>query len=198
MTDVAGRLVRLAAGAGLGLAYDAAEQHAAYVALLAKWNRKINLTSLELLPPDDAALRRLIVEPLTAAAVISQDDRTLMDLGSGGGSPAIPLKIACPWLQLSMVESKAKKCAFLREAARSLRLTGVQVQQTRFEDLDSSADVDLISFRAVRADANFWQTVFGLLSPRGRVIWFGGVDTEVPLGLQIVSAGAPLVLSVTR
>ncbi|MBW8866026.1 MAG: class I SAM-dependent methyltransferase, partial [Acidobacteria bacterium] len=110
-------------------AADALEQ---YFSLLARWNPKVNLTALPLNPPGDETFDRLFVEPVVAAAHIEPlnfRDAPLkwIDLGSGGGSPAIPLKIVRPSWHLTMVEAKERKAAFLREAIRALRLQEADV-----------------------------------------------------------------------
>lgn len=91
---------------------------AAYLRLLHRWNQRVNLTGFDLAKPTDEALDRLIAEPLAAARLIESGDRTALDIGTGSGSPAIPLKLACPWLLSVWYESRAKKSAFLREAVR--------------------------------------------------------------------------------
>ena len=100
----------------------------AYFRLLAQWNATINLTALPLDAPTDETFDRLLVEPLVAARQIpSHTPSVWVDLGSGGGSPAIPLKIARPALRLTMIESKERKSAFLREVIRALGLVDATV-----------------------------------------------------------------------
>lgn len=164
-----------------------------YFGLLAKWNAKINLTSLPLDPLSDEAIDRLLVEPVVAAKHIRQSDRLAIDLGSGGGSPGFPLKISAPWIRLVLVEAKARKCAFLREVARQLPLVDVEVAHGRFEDLLTRPDLhesaDLVSVRAVRADQNLWSSVQAFLKPGGRVLWFTSANSPQtpvlpPLGVE--------------
>jgi 16S rRNA (guanine527-N7)-methyltransferase len=152
--------------------------------LLAKWNATVNLTSLQIDPPDAAAIERLIEEPVRAARFVRPADRLAVDLGSGGGSPALPLKIACPWLRFVLVESRGRKCAFLREVVRELELELVEVVHGRFEDVASRSDLaaqaDLVTCRAIRPDDQFWSAVSELLAPSGRVLWFGGNERGIP------------------
>src|SRR5207302_1163702 len=98
----------------------------AYFRLLARWNATINLTALPLAEPTNETFDRLFVEPLTAAPFVLDAGQVWFDLGSGGGSPALPLKIARPSLRLTMVESKSRKAAFLREATRQLGLESTE------------------------------------------------------------------------
>ena len=159
-------------------------QHAAYLKLLARWNATVNLTSLQVDPPDARAVERLIEEPLRAAQFVRPDDRLAIDIGSGGGSPALPLKIACPWLRYVLVESRERKCAFLREAVRELGLRDVEVFAGRFEDLPSrlglESGADLISCRAVRLNDQLWDAASSLVAPSGRLLWFGGDPLGFP------------------
>jgi 16S rRNA (guanine527-N7)-methyltransferase len=167
---------------------------AEYFGLLAKWNKTINLTALDVEQPSEKAVDRLIIEPTAAAAALLAligDDppRTLLDVGSGGGSPAIPLKIALgPACQLHMVESKGRKAAFLRETIRQLKLENAQVHNERLEELHTEPGlygrVGVLSVRAVRTDQAFWTTSAGFLTADGFLLWF---RTAVPSGDQDAS-----------
>jgi len=152
-----------------------------YIGLLTKWNKRINLTALSVEPLTDEAIDRLVVEPLAAARKVRPTDRLAIDIGSGGGSPAIPLKIAAPQLRLVMVEVKVRKSAFLREAVRQLNLADVAVENRRFEELLSRPDLletaDLVTLRAVRADRKLWRGLQAFLRPGGRLFWFGAGAT---------------------
>jgi 16S rRNA (guanine527-N7)-methyltransferase len=148
-----------------------------YFRLLAQWNAKMNLTALPLDPPTDETFDRLLVEPLAASRQIQAGVASVwFDLGSGGGSPAIPLKIARPQLRLTMVESKERKGAFLREVARTLELTGTLVLTARFEEAATSHEylgkVDVVTVRAVKTDHELFETAEKLLSPTGRLLLF--------------------------
>ena len=65
------------------------EKLCAYFGLLAKWNKRLNLTALSVDPPTDEAIDRLLVEPAMAIQAVESTDLSLIDLGSGGGSPAV-------------------------------------------------------------------------------------------------------------
>ena len=109
--DFRTRLARRAKKAGVFLSDELAAQLTSYYDLLSHWNRKINLTALD--QPDDA-IDRLLLEPVLAARYLPPAISSLMDIGSGGGSPAIPLKLCAQAASLTMVEAKARKSAFLR------------------------------------------------------------------------------------
>jgi 16S rRNA (guanine527-N7)-methyltransferase len=114
----------------------------------------MNLTALPLDGLPDKTLDRLFIEPLGAARYVPKSPLAWLDIGSGGGSPAIPLKVLRRQARLTMVESKARKAAFLREVVRALELKGSDVQNVRFEQLTdpASPSVDLVTVRAVKAD----------------------------------------------
>ena len=182
MSDLAARVLERARAAGAPVTANLAAQAAEYLALLARWNERINLTGFSLSPPDDAAIDRLIVEPLAAAQFVAPTDRTVVDVGSGGGSPALPLKMARPDLSFLLVESKSRKVAFLREAARTLHLDRVEAEATRLETLVArptrQAAADVVTIRAVRIDAAFLDVLKTLLRPGGRVFVFTGADNS--------------------
>ena len=173
--DFTTRLIRRATRAGLFLTDDLIEQLATFYALLSRWNQKINLTALH--DPDEA-IDRLILEPLLAARYMPASAQSLMDVGSGGGSPAIPLKLAVPRLALTMVEVKARKSAFLREAVRQLELNQADVETARIEELLAKPDLheayDVLSMRAVRVEARTLHTLQAFLKSHGQMFLFRG------------------------
>jgi 16S rRNA (guanine527-N7)-methyltransferase len=175
------RVNERAAAAGIELSASLTDGLVAYLEMLARWNRRINLTAFDLDAPSDDALDRLVIEGVGAARLVRREDRRAIDIGSGGGSPAIPLLLAAPWLEMVLVESRSRKAAFLREAARSLPVS-FGVETARVEDFAASngaGPFDLATFRAVRADVGLWNAVDGLLGPGGRVLWFGGIGQVI-------------------
>ena len=157
---------------------------AAYVELLARWNKKINLTALPVEPLSDEAADRLIVEPVLGARRLLPSEKFLIDVGTGGGSPAIPLAIMAPDVRLVMVEVKVRKCAFLREVVRQLGLRGVGVENCRVEELLSRSEyheaVDVVTVRAVRPDRRLLMAIQAFLKPGGRLFWFGAEASQKP------------------
>jgi 16S rRNA (guanine527-N7)-methyltransferase len=191
------RLAKRARKANVTLDAQASESLAAYYRLLEFWNEKVNLTAFSLKDAPDEAIDRLLIEPLVAARHLHGSHGhghvhgphlgprpRLLDIGSGGGSPAIPLKIAIPSLQLVMVESKTRKSAFLREAARHLNLTDTSVETVRAEDLLTRPELhesqDLVSIRAVRVEQKLLNSIQAFLRLGGRILLFRtstGTDT---------------------
>jgi len=152
---------------------------ALYLQILSKWNRRINLTSLSLDEFPAKTIDRLIVEPLVAATFVGDQAASWFDLGSGGGSPAIPLKIVRPALVLTMVESRSKKASFLREAIRELGLERTAIEESRIEELPKALEktAELITVRAVKLDAPIDAAIRQLLHRHGRLLWFGNTAT---------------------
>jgi len=173
----------------------------AYFHLLQFWNQKVNLTAFSLEAAPDEAIDRLLIEPLVVAKhlhgthsaqghgglhgpQLSPHPRAL-DIGSGGGSPAIPLKLAMPALSLTMVESKTRKSAFLREAVRHLNLSEASVETARAEDLLTRPELvetqDLVTIRAVRIEQRLLTKIQAFLRLGGRILLFRSTaGTEVP------------------
>jgi 16S rRNA (guanine527-N7)-methyltransferase len=180
--DLPSRIIRRAGRVGVNVDFALAGALGGYLDLLRRWNRKINLTGLEVESPADEAIDRLVVEPLVAAKSLLASDQLIIDVGSGGGSPAIPLKLAVPRLRVILVEAKVRKSAFLREAIRQLGLSDLDVETRRFEELVSRADLqeaaDVITLRAVRVDGGVMKGLQALLRPAGRVFWFGSGGTR--------------------
>ena len=171
-----------------------ARELASFIGLMAKWNATLNLTGLPLDPMSDEAIRRLLLEPLAAAALVPADVRVALDIGSGGGSPAIPLKLARRDIHFVLVESKSRKCAFLREAVRHLALTGIEVVNGRLAEVASRVEmqskVDLVTVRAVRLDSELWDAAHRTLVPGARALLFGKVAAapSLPRGYEILDA----------
>ena len=192
------RLARRARRAGLHVSAELADRLEAYLRLLALWNEKVNLTALDLSGATDEAMDRLLVEPILAARHLPGVAVTLMDVGSGGGSPAIPMKLAVPALDLVMVEAKTRKSAFLREAVRHLDLLSARVENARYEELLARPDlheaIDVVTLRAVRVEVRVLMSLQAFLKPGGDLFLFRGrAGAEVPATLT-----PPLVWQVTH
>jgi 16S rRNA (guanine527-N7)-methyltransferase len=159
----------------------------AYFALLGKWNEKVSLTSLRVADADDAAIDRLLIEPLLAAKYLPASSATIVDIGSGGGSPAVPLKLAAPGMALVMVESKSRKAAFLREVIRQLGLERTTVAAARFETLlarpEMTESAEVVTIRAVRVDSKTLVALQQFLKPGGAIFLLGTAVSAAELGL---------------
>jgi 16S rRNA (guanine527-N7)-methyltransferase len=111
---------------------DAAARFDRYLALLLERNAQFNLTAIR--EPDEIR-RRHFADSLELLKVCDFTAKRVADVGSGAGFPGLPLKIAEPSLELTLVEATGKKCAFLREVCDTLGLEGVTVLHARAEEL---------------------------------------------------------------
>lgn len=122
-----------------------------YAALLKKWQAVQNLVSRETL---GAIWERHFADSLQVLSLLSPEDREFLDLGSGGGFPALPLAIASKGLDrhFVLVEPTARKVSFLRTVARELDLN-VAVIGRRSDEIDSreTPEPDVITSRALAA-----------------------------------------------
>ncbi|MCG2575711.1 16S rRNA (guanine(527)-N(7))-methyltransferase RsmG [Dechloromonas sp. XY25] len=167
----------LAAGlADLGIELPAAAQHKllAFRDLLLKWNKTYNLTALR--DPAQAVSHHL----LDSLAILPHvGDGPLLDVGSGGGLPGIPLAIAKPELSVSMVDTVQKKATFLQQAAIELGLKNVTAHHARVEEM--SGQYAQISSRAFAEIGLFVSLTRHLLAPGGRWLAMKGIrpDEEI-------------------
>jgi 16S rRNA (guanine527-N7)-methyltransferase len=112
----------------------------------------------------------------------------VLDIGSGAGFPALPLKLWAPHIHLTLVESNHKKATFLREAARALTLTNINVITDRAEDLAARPDfprTEVVTLRAVEHFAAIIPQAVTLLAPRAT------------LALLIGAAQIPYLMTLT-
>ncbi len=122
------------------------QQLALYVALVERWNRRMNLTAIR----DPKTFVQLhIGESLRCAQLLPGEVTAVMDFGSGAGLPGIPIQVARPELIVTLAESQNKKAAFLREAIRELGLVQTNVYAGRVEDMPAGQQFDLVTLRAV-------------------------------------------------
>ncbi|MGH8528318.1 MAG: 16S rRNA (guanine(527)-N(7))-methyltransferase RsmG [Nevskiales bacterium] len=131
--------------ADLGLKLTAAQRGLLlqYLQEMQRWNRTHNLTAVRAL--DEMVVKHL----LDSLSVLPHlQGSSVLDIGSGGGLPGIPLAIANPRLEMTLLESNGKKCAFLRHAVRALKLPNVKVVQTRLEEFESKEGFDNVIARA--------------------------------------------------
>ena len=155
----------------LGLDPALAEPLLAYLALLARWNATYNLTAIR--DPREMIGKHLLDS--LAMQPFVRDLGTLADLGTGPGLPGIPLAIARPGLQVTLVESNGKKARFLREAARQLKLGNASVVESRIEAFDAPGRFDAITARALATLPLILQLGGHLLQPQGRLLAMKGV-----------------------
>ena len=148
-----------------------------YLHLLSRWSRRVNLVSRrELSVVSTKHLRQALT---MVPVVVSVPRRLVMDLGSGAGFPAIPLKIALPDSYFILVESRRKRAHFLKEVIRSAGLDRIEVVNERIENL-SPVGADLVTARAVTSPDKLLDLVQRHLSPHGWILSTLGEDAVHP------------------
>ena len=149
------------------------EKLLAYLDLLYKWNRVYSLTALK---ADDQAVSHHLLDSLSILPFAPTGN--LLDVGSGGGTPGIPLAIARPELAVTLLDSNTKKAAFLRQAAIELGLNNIAVHSGRVEQYHPDTGFAAITSRAFAELADFVSLSKHLLAPGGRWLAMKGVRPE--------------------
>lgn len=137
--------------------------------MMREWNRHINLTRI--IEPKEAA--RLHYADSLFGGLFIEDSKTILDIGSGAGFPAIPLAILKPDVSVTALESNHKKAVFLFEAKDALELSNLNVARSRVEEFDL-APFDLLTSRALdRAEDIFRPVVKRLARPQRLMLYCG-------------------------
>lgn len=178
---------------GLDLKEDSAEKLSKYSNLLVKWNATYNLTSIE--NPEDV-LTLHIADSLALVrdldALVPIEKCRLMDVGSGGGLPAIPLAIMRPDLSVTMVDAVQKKVIFLRQCIAMCRLSNATAQHFRIEKMQDDKGFDVITSRAFASLKDMIDWTRHLLASNGYWLAMKGkypqaeID-ELPQDVELVS-----------
>jgi 16S rRNA (guanine(527)-N(7))-methyltransferase RsmG len=149
---------------------------AAYCDELHRWNKKINLTGLS----GAEMVRRLVVEPVWIALQLKPTS-VLADIGSGNGSPAIPLHVVGGLQTSHLIEARTKRAAFLRHVATTLKLSGLQVHRARFEEVARTlGTIDWITLQGVALDAELLDSIRQISSATTNVVWITSSAIQAP------------------
>lgn len=165
-----------------------------YASMLYKWNKVYNLTSIT---NADEVLTHHIFDSLATVPVFKQylyKGSSLLDVGSGGGLPAIPIAIIFPDCFVSMVDTVGKKTAFLTQVGVALKLKNLNIYHDRVEYLQSP-HFDVISSRAFSSLSNFISLTEHLLKEGGTWIALKGqypTEEIQGIGSQIKSVIIPI------
>jgi 16S rRNA (guanine527-N7)-methyltransferase len=150
------------------------DQFAIHALELSKWTRKINLTAIS--DPLDMAVKHFL-DSIAPVPMIPKDV-SLLDMGSGGGFPGIPLKVMMPSLSVTLIDASRKKVSFLNHVIRILGLNNIEAIHVRAEDLFRDGNFnpayDIIISRALSSMVNFVQMSLPLLSKDGSIIAMKG------------------------
>jgi 16S rRNA (guanine527-N7)-methyltransferase len=150
---------------------EAIEAMAALDRMLVRWSEKLDLVGFR--SPAER-VRRYFAEPLAAIPWLENGGPEALDIGSGGGSPALPLALCHRRKRWTLLESRRRKALFLEEAARALGLDNVAVRSERFTRCAEEGAFDLITTRGVRLSPGALAEVTRCLGPGGRLLWFSG------------------------
>ena len=149
----------------------------AYCRELTRWSSKINLTALS----GANLVRRLVVEPVWIGLQLNPQG-TLLDIGSGNGSPAIPLNVVSHFSSCHLVEARTKRAVFLRHLSSALQLKNIQVHQTRFEDISEPLESpDWVTLQAVALTKELMQSIHQISRPTTTVVWFTSSSVKTDL-----------------
>lgn len=183
--DSAGfRLNELLQAAGLDpLDNETAGRFEAYLSLFVRWNQRLNLSSVR---AEDAILSVHLVESICVARSLPNGISSLLDFGSGGGLPGIPIALCRPEIAVTLAESKGKKAAFLQEAVRVLGIPA-KIHADRAETL--RAVYDCVTMRAVEKMPRAVAAAVKLVAQGG---WLALMTTDGSLTDLKASAGAGL------
>jgi len=187
---------QLASGlAALGIELPAAsrEKLLAYAAFLEKWNRTYSLTALR---DPKLAVSHHLLDSLAILPFV--DAANLLDVGSGGGQPGIPLAIARPECQVTLLDSNGKKTAFLQQAVIELGLKNVQVVTARVEAFQPAQPFAAITSRAFAELADFVGLTRHLLAGEGSWLAMKGVRPDAEMNKLQDLPGGVTVAAVHR
>lgn len=163
---------------GVAVSLDQARRMQAHARELLLWNRSTNLTAIT--DPREVALKHY-VDALAVVPWVGKAARVL-DAGSGGGFPGIPLKIVRSDLAVCMVDSVRKKVSFLKHAVRTLGLNGTDAVHARLEQLGEQQDYrgqfDLVVCRAFSSLENFIGLTSAFLAPGGSLLALKGPQAD--------------------
>ena len=152
-----------------------------YLALLLRWNARVNLTAIR---DEDGILARHFVESIACARALPAGIGTLLDYGSGAGFPGIPIALCRPETAVTLAESVGKKAAFLQQAVRVLGISA-EVYSGRAESL--AAKFDCVVLRAVDRMELGVKAAAQLVAPGG---WLALMTTSAELPRLQAAAGA--------
>jgi 16S rRNA (guanine527-N7)-methyltransferase len=157
---------------GLTISESHSEQFVRYLTHLITWNKTINLTAII---DSKEIITKHFIDSLTALVSTNfRQDSIVLDVGSGGGFPGIPLKIVRPDIQLTLIEPVQKKCSFLNSVIGMLQLRGVSTFAGTIEQYAKQAltqSIDAVVVRALKFD-DIQKHIPALLTEKGKVVLY--------------------------
>lgn len=171
----AAELVRGAQALGVELSEGQQQQLLAYLALLIKWNKAYNLTAVR--DPDEMVSRHLL-DSLSVVSFVAESGQTLLDVGSGGGMPGVPLAIMFPDRSFTLLDSNGKKTRFLTQVKLELKLANLEVVHSRVEQFQPAEAFDGITSRAFSSLEDFASWTRHLGNTQTRWLAMKGVQPD--------------------
>jgi 16S rRNA (guanine527-N7)-methyltransferase len=183
-------LMRGARQLQVAMDHDQAVRFGRYAQTLLQWNQKINLTAIT--DPVEIAVKHFL-DSVAPLAVIPRNG-TLLDIGTGGGFPGVPLKILRPQQPMVLIDGVRKKINFVKQVVRELHLERIEAIQSRAQELmrhhPDSGPFDIIVSRALADAQTMIQLAAPLLTPEGRLLLYKGSSESEPLS-QVNTSGGP-------
>jgi 16S rRNA (guanine527-N7)-methyltransferase len=170
---------------GLNLSSDQMDLMTAHARQLQLWNAKMNLTAIT-----DIKLMayKHFVDALAAAQCLDLASR-IMDIGSGAGFPAIPMKIICPNIEVTMVDAVRKKVSFLNHVVRTLKLGNIRAVHARVEDLAKDSGhfqmYDAVTARGFADLEKLAELAGPMLAPGGRIYALKGANAQQEITAEL-------------
>lgn len=156
---------------GTTLPAGAAARMAAHLELVAKWNRVHNLTAVR---ETDQMVVLHVLDSLSLLPHLGAG-KTMIDVGTGAGFPGIPIALARPDIEITLLDSSRKKCTFLEQAKAELGLANVRVACERVESWRPGERYDAVASRAFAELSDFVTQARHLVAPGGRLLAMKGV-----------------------
>ncbi|MDG0811022.1 16S rRNA (guanine(527)-N(7))-methyltransferase RsmG [Cohnella rhizosphaerae] len=180
---------RVEADLGIELSDAQLDQYESYYRLLVEWNEKMNLTGIT---DRGAVYEKHFYDSLTLAVLPEAvSARSLADIGAGAGFPSIPFKIAFPQLEVTIVDSLAKRIRFLQTVADELHLSSITLVHGRAEDIGRLGEhrdrYDLVTARAVARLAGLNELCLPFAKVDGHFIAMKGSDHKAELEESVKS-----------
>lgn len=190
MTEGFEKQLREETGAlGIVLSLRQIEQFCRYYELLAEWNKVMNLTAIT---EEQDVVTKHFTDSLTLVKVLELGELSVIDVGTGAGFPGIPLKIAFPQLQVTLLDSLNKRVKFLQLVCEELGLKGISAVHGRAEDYGRDSgfreNYDVCVSRAVANMASLAEYCMPFVKVGG---WFvpyksGEIEEELAAGKKAV------------
>jgi 16S rRNA (guanine527-N7)-methyltransferase len=178
-------LIDGAAQMGMAVSGTQAALMARHAQVLLDWNRKLNLTAIS--DPVEVAIKHCLDAILPSPHIPLEGP--LLDIGTGGGFPGIPLKIMRPEQSMTLIDGSRKKINFVKFVIRELQLPGIEAIQARAEDLAAGRayqrHFQVIVARALADLDTIVKLSWPLLAPGGKILLYKGPDDAAQTGLTL-------------